>query len=76
MAWNQRRYEEMKRKCAEDIRNGIKKPYDYMQEYKKMVIADDYEACKAITEVLEPLNYFTADTHAHIPRLNEDAQKP
>jgi hypothetical protein len=68
--WNQTRYEEVKRKCSADIKSGLKDPCDYMQEYKKMVDKEDYEACKAITEVLEPLNFFTADTHKHIRSLN------
>jgi len=76
MAWNEKHYQDYKRKCENDIKSGIRKPYDYMQEYKKMVAIEDYEACKAITEVLEPLQYFTADTHRHIPSLNEEAKKP
>ena len=42
-----------------------------MQEYKRRIVADDFEAAKAITEVLKPLNYDTADTHPHIKQLNE-----
>lgn len=68
--WNKKRYQEVKDQCQLDIESKIKTPYDYMLEYKKMVVIDDYEACKAITEVLKPLNYDTADTHNHIPRLN------
>jgi hypothetical protein len=68
--WNKKRYEEVKERCEFDLRNKRKKPYDYMIEYKNMVMSEDYEACKAITEVLKPLNYNTADTHSHIPCLN------
>ena len=72
MAWNEKHYKDYKRKVEDDINSGIKKPYDYMQEYKRKVETEDYEACKAITEVLEPLHYYTADTHNHIPCLNTD----
>jgi len=68
--WNNKRYEEVKAKCKFDIENKRKTPYDYMLEYKRMVTIEDYEACKAITEILMPLNYDTADTHAHIASLN------
>jgi len=68
--WNQKRYEEVKAKCKADIESKRKKPYDYMLEYKEMVRIEDYESCKAITEILKPLNYDTADTHPHIASLN------
>lgn len=70
MSWNEQRYLDVKRKCANDIANGHKKAQDYMMQYKKMIIQEDYEAAKAITEVLKPLNYDTADTHQHIKELN------
>ena len=69
--WNQKHYEDTKFRVARDLKNGLKKPYDFMQEYKRMIVADDFEGAKAITEVLKPLNYDTADTHAHIKQLNE-----
>ena len=67
--WNKKRYEEVKEKCKSEIKNGIKKPYDYMIEYKEMIRIEDYEACKAITEILKPFNYHTEDTHSHILSL-------
>lgn len=70
--WNQKRYEEVKAKCKADITSKCKSPYDYMFEYKKMVEIEDYEACKAITEVLSPLNYKTEDAHVYIASLNCD----
>ncbi len=35
-----------------------------------MIIIEDYESAQAITEVLKPLNYDTADTHQHIKEIN------
>jgi hypothetical protein len=67
--WNKERYDQVKTKCSCDLKSGFKQPHDYMHEYKKMVEKEDYEACKAITEILEPLNFFTADTHQHIKSL-------
>jgi len=68
--WNTQKYEEEKAKCESDINSKRKTPYDYMIIYKEMVKIENYEACKAITELIKPLNYDTADTHAHIPSLN------
>jgi hypothetical protein len=67
--WNIQRYEQVKAKCKSDIDCGRKSAFDYMYEYKKMIAAEDYEAAKAITEVLAPLHYWTADTHKHIKEL-------
>lgn len=67
--WNENRYLEAKKKCQVAIDDKIKKPYDYMVEYKKAIKIEDYEIAKAITEVLKPLNYDTADTHNHIKEL-------
>ncbi len=66
MSWNEARYATVKAQCKADIAAKRKTAYDYMQEYKKMIRKEDYEAAKAITEVLEPMNYDTADTHMHI----------
>ena len=71
MGWNNKRYENVKTKCANDIARGHKKAKDYMIEYKKMIVIEDYEAAKVITDVLKPLNYDTLDTHPHIKELNE-----
>ena len=70
MPWNEKRYLEQLEIVSNNIKNGTKKPYDYMIEYKKAVNEDDFEKCKAITEVLKPLNYDTSDTHSHIEKLN------
>lgn len=67
--WDKERYLEAKTKYQSDIDNKIKKPYDLMLQYKRMIKIENYEAAKAITEVLKPLNYDTADTHIHIPEL-------
>lgn len=67
--WNEERYQQTKKKCSDEINSGKKEPHDYMHTYKKMIECEDYESAKAITEVLEPLNYFTKDTHKHIKAL-------
>lgn len=71
MAWNNYRYEQVKSMCQENITRGWKTCADYMLEYKAMVKKEDYEACKAITEVLDTYGYKTADTHKTIPSLNQ-----
>lgn len=43
--------------------------FDYMHIYKKCISDEDYEQAKAITEILKPLGYHTADTHKHIKSL-------
>ncbi len=68
--WDTKKYEKEKAKCKSNIDSKRKSPYDYMLIYKEMVEVENYEACKAITEILKPLNYETIDTHAHIPSLN------
>jgi len=68
--WNTEKYQKEKVKCKADIDSKRKSPYDYMIIYKEMVKTENYESCKAITEILKPLNYDTADTHNHIPSLN------
>lgn len=70
MAFNKARFQSKKQQYQNDIDNGRKKPYDCMQEYKAAIKLEDYETAKAITVVLEPLNYHTSDTHRHIPELN------
>lgn len=70
--WDNKRYEEIKQKCQSDISSQIKNPYDYMMIYKDMIAKEDYEAAKAITEVLEPMKYYTADTHNHIRSLKQN----
>ena len=67
--WDHNRYLQAVDKCQRDLDNKTKKPYDYMLRYKKVIKAEDYETAKAITEVLKPLNYNTADTHNHIHEL-------
>lgn len=70
MSWDNQRFEHVKHVCTSDIKSGHKRPSDYMGDYKRMVELDDFEACKAITEVLEMFGYKTADTHRHIRTLN------
>ena len=73
--WNEIRYNEMKYQCQTDIAKNTKTPYEYMLVYEEMIRKEDYEAAKAITEVLKPLNYHTADTHNRIPSLNVSNNK-
>lgn len=67
--WNSTRYERLKNEIESTLTNDTKKPYTYMQEYKKAITDEDYEKAKAITEALKPLNYDTKDTHTHIACL-------
>lgn len=75
MSWDKERYESVKIKAQSDLTRKLKSPYDYMQIYKQMIADDDFEGAKAVTEVLKPLNYDTADTHNHIPCLKEPVSK-
>lgn len=67
--FNQEQYLRFKKFCESEIASKRQTPSDFMLEYKKRLKQEDYEACKAITEVLEPLKYYTKDTHAHIEGL-------
>ena len=68
--WNEKRYQEMLEYASEQIQTKRRKPFDFMMIYKDMIEKDDFEAAKAIDEVLRPLNYFVEDTHKHIKCLN------
>lgn len=70
MGFDTAKYDKAKNNVQYDLAKELKTPYDYMQEYKRCINREDYETAKAITEVLEPLKYFTADTHRHISSLN------
>ena len=70
MAWDKTRYEEVKRQCQTDIAGVKKTAYCYMKQYELMIEQEDYEAAKAITEILLPLGFDTAQTHSHIKTLN------
>jgi hypothetical protein len=69
MAWNKQHYEEVKRQVEQNIACGKKTAYCYMKEYEQMIEKEDYEGAKAITEILLPLGYDTAQTHNQINRL-------
>lgn len=69
MAWDKQHYEEVKRQVEQNIACGKKTAYCYMKEYELMIEKEDYEGAKAITEILLPLGYDTAQTHNHIKRL-------
>ncbi len=71
MGWNQKHYENVKKDCVINISTGNKSAYCYMKEYETMIDKEDYEAAKAITEVLLPLGYNTLETHSHIKSLHE-----
>ena len=70
MSWNEKKYQEYKAKVNSDIQLGLKSNYDYMEKYKEMVVSENYEACKAMTEVLAENDVHTAETHKYIPSLN------
>ena len=44
--------------------------FSYMWAYADSIKAENYERAKAITDVLKPLGYNTADTHYLLPNLN------
>ena len=69
MVWDQERYESIVNTCRNDISSGCRTPQAYMKEYKILIINEDFEAAAAVTDVLRPLNYDTADTHRHIKQL-------
>ena len=69
--WDEKKYRALKLSVQREIDLNKKSPYDFMQEYKRAVVDDEFEYCKAITEVLRPLNYHTADTHPHIQQLTD-----
>jgi len=37
MAWDDERYQRVRRKCKDDLENRYKTPSDYMLEYKIMI---------------------------------------
>mgnify|MGYP003437863513 CR=1 FL=1 len=70
MSFNNERYALLKTKVKLDIDLKVRVPYDFMILYERSVVNEDYEYCKAITEVLALFGYNTADTHKHIKSLN------
>ena len=68
--WKISKYEETKQECERMIKKGIKKPYDYMVEYKKAIKEDNFEKAKAITDVLYPLNYHMNTEEPHKVHLS------
>jgi hypothetical protein len=78
MTWNKKKYpagvkkyNDMKKKCQDDINKGRKSPNDYMKIYKEKITKQEYEHARAITDILETMNYYTYMTHDHIACLNE-----
>lgn len=63
------RFNELKKQVEQRIASKTTSPYEYMKKYGEMVEAEDYDFCRAITEVLKPLGYDTKDTHKHIPSI-------
>ncbi len=43
--------------------------YDLMEAYKSFILEEDYASAEAITAVLAPHGWDTADTHNHIGKL-------
>lgn len=69
MPFNNKRYNRLKKICEDDLAMEFKTAKEYMQIYKDAIIGQDYEAAKAIAEILEPLGYHVTDTHRHIEGL-------
>lgn len=70
MPWNKDRYQRVKADCEWNTSKGFKSPQFYMNEYMDMIKKDDFEAAKAIAEVLLPLGFDVATTHDSIRVLN------
>lgn len=68
--WNEETYLENKKHYEMLLKNGFKNPFDLMVDYQKSIVEDDFELSKAITEILRPLNFQTAETHRYIESLN------
>lgn len=69
MGFDWQRYNEMKETVETAIEKGRVTPAEYMKDYKKCIVNEDYEKAKAITDVIRPLNFYTEDTHVHIDEL-------
>lgn len=69
MSWNKEHYEAIKAEVEHNLKTQKKTPYDYMVEYQNAVREEDYERCKALTEVLEEYNYKTVETHKYIREI-------
>ena len=70
MPFDKQLYEESKLNVQSHLIVKSKTAYEFMQEYELAIINENYEMAKAITDVLAPLGYQTADTHKHIHCLN------
>ena len=64
--FNQVKYEESKEMVRQDIMLKKISCYDYMEKYKQMIIKEDYEGAKAVTDVLKEYGYDTFDTHKYL----------
>ena len=68
--WDQKEYIKIKEEVTYMLDTLSISPVSFMQAYKTAIVNNVYEAAKAITECLAPLNYHTADTHMHLKCLN------
>lgn len=71
MGWNKKRYKAKKKEVQVNLNKGFKTEQDYMVTYKAMISNDDFEGAKAVSEVLDLLDYDVCFTHNHIECLNE-----
>ena len=71
MPWSPKRYRAAKKIVETDVAKSKDDLGYYMGRYKEMIEIENFEAAKAITDVLEPFNYYTKDTHQHIKKLNK-----
>lgn len=68
MAWNENIYRISKASYTGALKAN-ETPYSLMKEYEIAIENEDYEIAKAITDVLKPLGFNTAETHPFIPCL-------
>ena len=63
MGWNQKKYERAKEIVEEDIKNDPEDYEFYLVDYGRMIDNENYEAAKAITDVLATIGHKTIETH-------------
>ena len=54
---------------ANQLETKVSNKYDLMEAYKSFILEEDYASAEAITAVLAPHGWDTADTHNYIGKL-------
>lgn len=62
MSWDEDLYQETKAACEYNLKKGYKSTHFYINEYHHMMRRENYEAAKAITEVLAEQGIETANS--------------